>query len=247
MTNNKIKKLLFFNFALWFLIFTFAFSLYSYADTDIAVVEKPFMEGRYERAIYEADRLIDERVRQRQEVYYLKGLSELKLGRFNDARQDFQVIISRYSKTNRVFDAYLGIGDSYFLEGNHGAAIKAYKEIKEKFPSNKNIALVDARLSDCRPASAGGSALPAVEMPQGEPKGYISVQAGSFKNKRNAERLSAKLSAAGYESYVEFPAGAGDRLYRVKVGRLKSKADAESIASRLNRDGYRTKICDDSL
>ena len=46
----------------------------SYAESDIAAVEKPFLEGRYDRAIYEAKRLIDERARNRHEIYYLKGL-----------------------------------------------------------------------------------------------------------------------------------------------------------------------------
>lgn len=252
----------------FFTVFIFSFLIVyslqltaSYAEADISVIEKPFLEGRYERAVYEAKRLIDERCRQRQEAYYLKGLSELKLGRFSDARQSFGEITSRYSRSNRAFDAYVGIGDSYFIEGNVDGAIKAYGEAKEKFPSDKNISIVDSRLNDCR--NKKGSAAPAAiaenkpagiktsdvlpgEIPQNESKGYISVQAGCFKNPRNAEKLSAKLKTAGYESYVEIPFAKGDKLYRVKVGRFKSRGEAAGTAAKLNRDGYRTKICDEN-
>ena len=222
-----------------------AFSLQlssAYAEADIAIVEKPFMEGRYEKAVSEAQRLIDERARQRHEIYYLKGLSELKLKRFKEARESFEAIISKYPKSNRVFDARVGIGDSFLLEGNTESAVIVYNEIKEKFPVDKNIALVDSRLADCR--QNAGPKTAAVETPHNELKEYISVQAGCFKSGRNADKLSAKLAAKGYKSYIERPLTTGDKLYRVKVGRFKARGEAENIAAQLNRDGYKTKICD---
>ncbi|MDD5428316.1 MAG: SPOR domain-containing protein [Candidatus Omnitrophica bacterium] len=239
----------------------------AYAESDIAVVEKPFLEGRYDRAIYEAKRLIDERARNRHEIYYLKGLSELKLGRFDDARKSFDEIVSRYSKSSRAFDAHVGIGDAYFLEGNMNGAAKAYEEVKAKFPNDKNIAIVDARLNDCRKRGGSAQSSPPIEsslpvkskpvaarqpdivtpeIPQNGSQGYFSVQAGGFKNHRNAERLSAKLKAAGYASYVELPLADGDKLYRVKIGRFKTRSEAENTAAKLNRDGYRTKISDEN-
>ena len=221
----------------------------SYAEADIAVVEKPFMEGRYDKAISEAQKLIDGRARRRDEVYYLKGLSELKLGKFNEARQSFETIISKYPNSGRAFDAHLGIGDSYLLEGNTESAIKMYAGIKEKFPSDKNIALVDSRLNDCRKKIPPDTAPAVIEnktVPKNESTGYVSVQAGCFKNRRNADKLSAKLNKSGYKSYVELPAVAGDRLYRVKVGRMNTKAEAEGLAAKLKRDGYNTKICDEN-
>jgi len=257
-----MKKLRFFLISIFSLLIAYNLQhTAAFAESDISVIEKPFLEGRYDRAVYEAKRLIDERCRQRHEAYYLKGLSELKLERFKDARQSFSEIISRYSKSSRAFDAYVGIGDAHFLEGNMDSAAKAYIEAKEKFPSDKNISVVDSRLADCR--KKGGSAAPSAvvenkpeaakapdvvppEIPQNESKGYISVQVGSFKNHRNAEKLSAKLKGIGYESYVEIPLATGDKLYRVKIGRFKSRGEADSAAVKLNRDGYRTKICDEN-
>ena len=144
------------------------------------------------------------------------------------------------------------MGDSYLLEGNTDGAVKAYNEAKEKFPSDKNIALVDLRLNECRqkippaispvlPAAAENKPEPA---PVETPKGNISVQAGCFKSERNANALAAKLTAKGYHSYVELPLAAGDKLYRVKVGRVSSRDEAELLAAKLKRDGYKTKICE---
>ncbi|MFA5143766.1 MAG: SPOR domain-containing protein [Candidatus Omnitrophota bacterium] len=243
--------------------FSVALFLPAACRADIAAVEKSFLEGRYERAAYDARCLIDERARQRYELYYLKGLSELKLGKFNDARQSFKAIITNYSKSPRFFDAYVGMGDAYLLEGNIDEAAKIYAGIKARFPSDSNIALVDARLSDCRKKSGPAAAAPAAAevkpLDPGEPgvsqsavsqdeevQGRISVQVGCFKNRRNADRLSEKLTNTGYESYVELPLVSKDNLYRVKVGRLKTQEEAESLAARLKREGYRTKVCDET-
>jgi len=110
MENQKLKiknqKLKVFFAATVFLLITYNLQLTpSYAESDIAIVERPFMEGKYEKAASEAQRLIDEKARQRYEAYYLKGLSELKLGRFKEARESFNAVISKYQKSNRLFDA----------------------------------------------------------------------------------------------------------------------------------------------
>ncbi len=230
------------------------------AFADITTCEKFFLEGRYDKSAAEARQLIDQRARQRDEIYYLKGLSELKLNRFDDARQSFQAIISKYPNSRRLFDANVGVGDSYFLAGNTEAAAKVYDEIKVRFPSDKNIALVDSRLNDCHGRmdsrlrgndKSGGNDKEEIAssdtvrqlLPRNDDgEGAISVQAGCFKSRRNAENLSRKLSAKGYENYIE-PPEAKDKLYRVKVGRIRSKSEAESVAAKLNKDGYRTKIC----
>lgn len=250
-TGHKLRSTLITAIILNFMIPSSAF-----ADTDISAVEKPFLEGKYDKAERAAQSMIDQRSRQRYEVYYLKGLSELKLNKFKEARESFGAIISKYPGSNRVFDANLGIGDSYMLEGNTQEAVKVYNDIAMRFPRDKNIAIVKERLDDCRKGSA--KAADAIEtvsessdlkpntIPKNESRGYISVQAGCFKNRRNAEALAKKLSGRGYESYVELPMGSDANLFRVKVGRLASQEEAQDLAAKLHRDGYNTKICDAS-
>ena len=207
----------------------------AYAASDIAYVERLFLEGKYDKAAYESGKLIDARSRQRDELYYIKGLSELKLNRFSDARQSFEDIISKYQRSKRIFDAYLGIGDSYFLEGNMAAASGSYNDILNKFPNDKNIAMIHSRIAE-------SNKKPVLE---DKPSRWLSVQVGSFKSQPNAQRLMQKLSRQGYEPYLALPADAGDRLYRVRVGKLKSKEDASALAGKLKRAGYSTRICTD--
>ena len=243
-------------------------------------VEKLFMEGRYEKAALEAKGFIDERSYRRDEIYYLKGLSELKLNRFREARESFESLLSRHSGSKRNFDAHLGIGDAYFLEGNTEEAIRSYNDTVAKFPNNKNVVSAYYRLGNCyrkkgpenkaieyfekvkkarlsfesrmiadykgpdRIASPGMASI----APSGQGNnGNFSVQVGSFKSKKNANRLSAKLSSEGYDSRVEISTGSGDAFYRVRIGRYKSKRSAEDAAGVLRRAGYNTKVSADDI
>ena len=190
---------------------------YAEAEThDAAYVDKLFLEGRYEKAMEEAGKLIDAGAGRKDELYYLKGLSELKTNRFNRARQSFEYILSRYPGSKTAFDAAVGVGDTYFLEGNSESAVKAYNEVLKKFPRDSNIVIARQRIENCR-AKPCFNITPGM-IPKGESRDIAAVQMGCFKNKKNAERLCRKLAAEGRKSYVEMPEG-GDRLYRVKVRR----------------------------
>jgi cell division septation protein DedD len=71
----------------------------------------------------------------------------------------------------------------------------------------------------------------------------FSIQIGSFKNKKNADRIRQKLTGQGYDCYIDPPGGDHDRFYRVKVGRFGSKEEASMLARKLKKKGYATKIC----
>jgi len=266
------------------LLSAFSFQLSAYcAEADMSAVEKSFLEGRYDEAIDESGALIDARSRNRDELYYIKGLSELKTDRYRQARKDFEYILSRYQRSARTFDAYTGIGDSYLLEGDVNQALKIYERISVELPGDKNIGLVYYRIGTClnklgapdkakiyfdkaerasplafekrAPHDAEGPQKetaagyeraplrPAGEAQRLESGQYISVQAGSFRSRKNAERFTKKLSRAGYDSYIEMPSGTGEKLYRIKVGRPGSIKEANLLVSRLKEDGYRARAC----
>jgi tetratricopeptide (TPR) repeat protein len=210
----------------------------------------------YEKVICEADSLIDSRYEPRDELYYLKGLSELKLGMFEDARKDFEHVINKYSRSKNIFWAHVGIGDSYLLSGNVNKAIDVYNAIIEKFPKDNNISVVSKRLTVARQrapiqdkaAQRMSGPAPAVAdnaITHAKADSHVSVQAGIFKNKDNADALARELDKKGYESYVETDERAGNRLYRVKAGKFRTKAGAVHLSYRLKRDGYSSKICID--
>jgi len=263
-------------------------------DYDFTGVERMFLEGRYDNVVQESNMMISSGHMRSSELYYIKGLSELKLNRFDDARASFEHIISRYSSSTRAFDAYIGMGDAYMLESKLNEALAIYNKVLEKYPKGKNIAVAYYRLADCygklgledkasfylnkakasAPLSFERTQQPStpirshsnievknvkpatenkeptvnpVQIPRTESSGYISIQVGCFKNRKNAERLSKKLTKEGYDSYVELPAGSGDRLYRVKIGKFKTETEAENTAFKLRRQGYTTKICASDL
>ncbi|MDP2912375.1 MAG: SPOR domain-containing protein [Candidatus Omnitrophota bacterium] len=244
-------------------------------------VEILFLGGSYEKAMDEAGRLIDAGARHKDELYYIKGLSGLKTARFREARQSFEKILSKYHRSARAFDAHVGIGDSYFLEGDADRALRSYKETMDKFSDDKNMSVLLYRIGSSykklgygdrakeyfdkaksvpplslgaikrfetffdKGGEAGSNTISSSvesEVLKIEAVRFISVQAGSFKDKKNADRLARKLSLAGYDSYIETSTAFGEKLYRVRVGRFKSLEEAKPLESRLNQDGYRTKI-----
>ena len=224
------------------------FAQLSFADsarTGIATIEKHFLEGNYNAVISESSALIDSGRGKKDELYYLKGLSELKSNKFSAARDSFNYIISKCSWSKKVFDAHLGIGDSYMLEGNNPKALSAYNDMVIKYDKDKNISIVYGRLSLCR--SNQQNQIKRSPNPTSAEKGRISVQVGSFKDKRNADKLAKKLAARGYESHVSIPVSSDDNYYRVKVGSFNSKPEAQKLESKLRSDGYRTKVCTDNV
>ncbi len=259
-----------------FFVFTFVAGN-SYADKEsLEHAEKLFLEGRYEKVIYETGKLIDSKSYQRDELYYLKGLSELKTNKFKDARESFEKIITKFQSSRRNFDAYTGIGDSYFLEGNPKEAIPAYEEIISKFPNNKNISSIYYRLGNCHKKIASGKAKEYLDMSRrSSPLSFeartamnfdtpsvrtnsttiistnennnFSVQAGCFKKRPNAEKLSKKLNSRNYDSYVETMKDSSTLLYRVKVGRYNTKDEAKKMSAKLNSLGYNTRVCSNDL
>lgn len=201
-----------------------------------ASVEKLFLKGDYARAAKGAEELIESSSasrREKEEAGYIKALSLLKTGRFKDARDSFKQFLSKYPKSKRAFDIEIGIGDTYLLEGDVDKAAKIYQDILARYPNDRNIVIVHHRLGDCHKRI--GSNEKTME--------YFSIQVGSFKNRRNAERYAAKLSGEGFDSFVETPAASGDELYRVKIGRYQSREEARDLESKLKERGYSTKIC----
>jgi rare lipoprotein A len=66
------------------------------------------------------------------------------------------------------------------------------------------------------------------------PPPALYVQAGAFSDQANAQRLLARLQAAGLSSsFVLSPASGRSTLYRVRLGPVSSVADYDQLAARL--------------
>lgn len=238
---RKIASLIF--------IAVFFCATFAIAEEVPSGIEKLFLQDRYENVVIEADKLIEARSYGRDQIYYLKGLSQLKLSRFSDARRSFEEMRTRYPRSKTAFFALVGIGDTYYLEGNTNEAARIYNEAISTYPNDRNISVVREKLSDCQ--RRGGSTAARTTQynfsagtSSSYGKNYLSVQVGSFKNSENAERLSRQLAARGYDTHVEKASDAKGDFYRVKVGRCSSRFEAEQLEARLKAGGHVTKICD---
>lgn len=68
------------------------------------------------------------------------------------------------------------------------------------------------------------------------------VQAGTFANKANADRLMADLKARGYKPEIR-SSESGDRtLYRIQLGGYKTQEDAQELAKDLKAEGFEPAV-----
>lgn len=69
-------------------------------------------------------------------------------------------------------------------------------------------------------------------------RGPFTVQVGSFREEKNAERLKAVLSRTYEDVRVSGAIVSGDYYYRVSVGRYDRRENAGDMATRLAAEGY---------
>jgi rare lipoprotein A len=72
--------------------------------------------------------------------------------------------------------------------------------------------------------------------------GVLTVQAGSFRELSNAQRLKASLELKYSDIYISEANLNGGTFYRVRIGRFPVKADAVSLAETLSEEGYQVLI-----
>jgi rare lipoprotein A len=71
-----------------------------------------------------------------------------------------------------------------------------------------------------------------------QPPPALYVQAGAFADQQNAQRLLARLQAAGLErAFIALPLQNGAHLYRVRLGPVESVAQFDELTARLNALG----------
>ncbi len=96
-------------------------------------------------------------------------------------------------------------------------------------------------------------AQPAVQKEPAEPKvetdnshqDYIkyTVQAGAFKNLKEAEILKHKLEAKGYKAYIKkYAKSKNPKLYKVRTGEFAAKEEAAALALKLKNEGLKAFV-----
>lgn len=248
-------------------LFLIQLAVFTFAQAEgIDNLKADFLRGNYRRVIFEAQKFSGTNSSyDAQELNYILGLSYLKEGDFEKARESFERILNSPSSKFKA-PANLGIADVYLAAGRFKEAEDIYAQIIADNPDTSQKASILYRQSqlefskgDIRQGNecllklkkefplspelslTGGFSLisPPAPVPPVKDGAEYFVQIGFFTDKVNANRVKNKLLAKKYPVYIENSSGS----YRVKVGRFKNLEEALDLEKRLSRDGFQTKVC----
>jgi len=233
-------------------------STVGYKGTTMRKVEKAFMEGDYEEVVRISKSYSMHRSKINDELEYMTGRALLKLGRLDEARNCFTRVVNYSNRDDLLDESYLGLADSYYLEGDYRKATEHYEKVLRYFPDSDDKPAVYYRLGECygksgnKPGSIESydkivrlfpDSLEA-KILKGERSSSItySVQVGSFKKWGNAKKLHDELRGKGFDVNIHTTVAGPSRFYRVRVGQYGKLSDAEDMARDLRNKGYPVKI-----
>jgi cell division septation protein DedD len=218
-----------------------------FASTIAEKAEELFLKEKYDGAMIEAQKAIDSDSGKKYEMYYLKGLSELKLKKCAESRKTFELILEKYPRSSRAFDSRIGIGDAYFLEGNTSGALRAYRAAAEDFGDDKNVVIARQRITDClaRPgAQETRSAASDISVPTAQIPSAARVEKVNFTAKNRPyirqEKIVHKQWVA--PAAASLPALDKGKYFCVQVGSFKNKSNAQKLASKLSAKRYEARV-----
>lgn len=271
------------NLAIFFIIFTLAFSGSAYSfdifDRDEATkgsvyrisnakndAEEAYLKGDYKSCvnICESITRFYKNPAKLDSIYYLEGLSYLKLKNFSKARIAFDKILDGNPTSSFAGDSILGVADSFFCEGDFENAASLYgritqnsglsrlhsisyyrlAKIAEKLKKENEAAAFLEKLKKDYPLSLEAQSLndACAISPPGEGENNL-VQVGSFKVKKNAEKLCDRLNDTGYDAYIDKVDRGGSVFYKVIVKPFGSKEELEKTVTSLKKEGYPARVC----
>jgi len=207
------------------------------ASTSAEKAEEFFLEGKYDKALMQADSAINTDSGKKYELYYLKGLSALKLNKFAEARRAFEYVTERYPRSDRALDSYIGIGDAYYLEGNTSGALRSYKAAADAFADDRNIVVVRERIAECM-AKPGMRDRPK-EYAEPRPVETKAVE----KRKESVNFAPKKKEDIDMEPPVQKIAGRDSTgQFSVQVGSFRSRSNASKLVSMLCARHYDARL-----
>ena len=69
------------------------------------------------------------------------------------------------------------------------------------------------------------------------------MQAGAFKNLKEAEALRHKLEAKGYKAYIKkYAKSKNPKLYKVRTGEFSVREEAAALALKLKNEGLKAFV-----
>lgn len=247
-----------FSFAVLVISFV-CFSTISFAglaDIEVSILKKDYAQ---------AEKLARDLLAQKQtkpsthQAHYYLGLSQLKQGRYQQARDSFLKVDTNETDAQLREKVRLGIFDSYYFEENYDRAYDVLKQLLRVRTGHESTSLIYlkmarvnlklARWSDAHdylekivrlfPDSLEASV---ARQLLGE-KQYFAVQVGAFVERPRAEALIAELRQKQEYAYiVETLDQNAQKFYRVRVGQLTMLKDAQHLRIHLGQLGYPAQI-----
>jgi len=221
------------------LVGSLSFVSASYARTTVeslSQVEKIFLQGKYDRVISESSRLIDAGAHGREELFYLKGLSQTQLARFRDARRTFEYMMERYPKGKRAFDGYIGSGDAFFLEGKYAESISSYNDALSNFPDHKNASICYYKIGSAY-HKLGSEEKAKEYFDKVKNDSPLSFESRMIPKDPGSSSGPGDAVSSIFRSVSPEGSDEGGYFY-VQVGYFKSRNNAEGLTEKLKRKGY---------
>lgn len=248
-------------FTIFFLGFCFLLLASISFAQDLQTSEIQYLRGKYQKAIETLEGILALDVDRPSlaKVYYLLGLSYLKDGNYIRADDCFDIIVKEYQRSNFRQPALIKLIDIDLIKGNFQQVLDRCEKFLARYPKYQRLSSVLFRqyLAKLKLGNWLQARVILAKMNKSSPHSpemktileanllvdYFSVQVGSFKKRRNAQKLMRTLKYEGFDSFViESKADDGQALFRVRVGRLKIRDQAKQLEKQLIQQGYATKI-----
>ncbi len=233
---------------------------YGFSNAGITDIETAILKKDYERAQRLSQDVLSSRAgeSEKSRAQYYQGIAQLNLNQYEKARGNFSSL-TRAAKGELRDRAYLGLADSYHLEGRYAQALEWSEKLVSVSPKSDYLSLAYLKIARASlklaqwskankylnkiisefPASMENEA--AQQLIQ--EKQYFSVQVGSFAIRERAQNLVDELKEKAHYAYIlEFQDKNSKKIYRVRVGQLSQLNEAENLKTKLAQLGYPARI-----
>ena len=213
--------------------------LCGFSKGDLPDVETAIIQQDYRKAKKLAGQMLSQNFDKKTEnqARYFLGLSELRLGNYNEAKKNFEKLSKLKLGSNLQDKVYLGLFDIHYLQEDYSKAFKIVRGLIKNNPKSEFLSLAYLKLARVSLKRAEWSNArtylkkiisnypDSMEVHSAkrllEEKQYFAVQVGSFLERERAQKLVGKLTKRNEYAYiVETKDRLGKKFYRVRVGQL---------------------------
>ena len=244
-----------------FLIFSLFFIFCGFSNAALTDIQSAMIEQDYEKVRQLSESFINggSGAQQKNQARYYLGISQLYLEKYKEAQVQFEYLIEHEPDVALRDQAYLGLIDAFFLQGDYKKSSKFCDRMLKLNSRSDFLSLLylkkaraDFKLAEWDNAKDYLDKIISYfpDSPEApiarqflEEKHYFAVQLGAFLDQERSLALVSELKKKGEYAYiVETVDSQGRKFYRVRIGKLAFLKEAEELQTRLSKLGYPTQI-----